>query len=118
MTNFTTNTYEIKRKIVNFSEKISDGLDKITKKFVMDMEYGLAKSQSVLLANISRALDEDIKLKNTIERLSDNMILLTNRSIHSKEDVIKVVRLHFSRWRVEVYFRTKKTRVWFWKYES
>ena len=36
------------------------------------------------------------------------MILLTNRSIHSKEDVIKVVRLYFSRWRIEVYFRTKK----------
>lgn len=32
MTNFTTNTYEMKRKIVNFSEKISDGLDKSTKK--------------------------------------------------------------------------------------
>ena len=78
MTNFTTNTYEMKRKIVNFSKKISDGLDKSTRKFIMDMEYGLAKSQSVLLSNISRALDEDIKLKNTIERLSDNLNLLSN----------------------------------------
>lgn len=78
MTNFTTNTHEMKRKIVNFSKKISDGLDKSTRKFIMDMEYGLAKSQSVLLSNISRALDEDIKLKNTIERLSDNLNLLSN----------------------------------------
>ena len=76
MTNFTTNTYEMKRKIVNFSEKISNSLDKSTKKVVMDMEYGLAKSQSVLLSEISRTLDEKIKIKNTIERLSDNLNLL------------------------------------------
>ena len=36
------------------------------------------------------------------------MILLTNRPIHSKEDVIKVVRLYFSRWRIEEYFRIKE----------
>ena len=36
------------------------------------------------------------------------LILLTNRNIHSKEDVIKVVRLYFSRWRIEEYFRAKK----------
>lgn len=42
--------------------------------------------------------------------LSDErpLILLTNLSIHSKEDVIKVVRLYFSRWRIEEYFRAKK----------
>lgn len=36
------------------------------------------------------------------------LILLTNKSIHSKEDVIKVVRLYFTRWRIEEYFRAKK----------
>ena len=36
------------------------------------------------------------------------LILLTNRNIKSKKDVIKVVRLYFYRWRVEEYFRTKK----------
>lgn len=42
--------------------------------------------------------------------LSDErpLILLTNRDIHSKEDVIKVVRLYFYRWRIEEYFRAKK----------
>ena len=35
------------------------------------------------------------------------LILLTNRKIHSKDDVIKVVRLYFSRWRIEEYFREK-----------
>lgn len=45
------NTYEMKREILNFSKKISEGLNKCTSKFVMDMEYGLAKSKSVLLSN-------------------------------------------------------------------
>ena len=37
-----------------------------------------------------------------------SLILLTNRDIHSKEDVIKVVRLYFYRWRIEEYFSAKK----------
>ena len=36
------------------------------------------------------------------------MMLVTNKEIHSKEDVIKVARLYFSRWRIEEYFRSKK----------
>jgi hypothetical protein len=36
------------------------------------------------------------------------MMLLTNKQLKSKEDVIKVVRLYMSRWRVEDYFRFKK----------
>ena len=47
MNNFTTNTYEMKRKIVNFSKKISEGSNKPTSKFVMDMQFGLAKSRVV-----------------------------------------------------------------------
>lgn len=36
------------------------------------------------------------------------MMLVTNKSIQSKEDVIKVAKLYFSRWRIEEYFRAKK----------
>ena len=36
------------------------------------------------------------------------MKLLTNIEIKDKEDVIKVVRLYFSRWRIEEHFRGKK----------
>jgi len=36
------------------------------------------------------------------------MMLVTNKSIASKEDVIRVARLYFSRWRIEEYFRAKK----------
>ena len=36
------------------------------------------------------------------------MKLLTNIKIENKEDVIKIVRLYLSRWRIEEHFRGKK----------
>ena len=36
------------------------------------------------------------------------MMLATNKVIRSKEDVVKVARLYFSRWKIEEYFRSKK----------
>lgn len=79
MNNFTTNTYEMKREIAKFSKKISEGLNQSTKKFVMDMEYGIAKNKNCLISEISRGLNEKINLKNTIERLCDNLNNLTER---------------------------------------
>ena len=73
MNNFTTNTYEMKREILNFSKKISEGLNNPTTKFLMDMQYGLSKGGSCLISNIARSLDEDIKLGYTIDRLCDNL---------------------------------------------
>lgn len=35
------------------------------------------------------------------------MMLATNKEIKSKEDVIKVARTYFSRWKIEEYFRCK-----------
>ena len=86
MNNFTTNTYEMKREIVNFSKKISLGLNKPTSKFVLDMQYGLSKGGSCLISEIARALDEDIELNYTIERLCDN---LKNLSEKEKETIWK-----------------------------
>lgn len=73
MSNCTMNSYEMKRDILNFSKKISEGVNKSTSKFIMDMQFGLAKSGSCLISEISRALDENIKLNYTIERLCDNL---------------------------------------------
>ncbi|MGI6330962.1 MAG: transposase [Zhaonellaceae bacterium] len=36
------------------------------------------------------------------------MMLATNKELKSKEDVVRVARLYFSRWRIEEYFRCKK----------
>lgn len=73
MNNFTKNPYEIKREIENFTRKVTKSCTKPTSKFVLDMQYGLAKGGSCLISNIARALDEDIKISYTIERLCDNL---------------------------------------------
>ena len=85
MNNYTIDCYETKREIINFSKKVSNGLDKKGIKFVSDMQYGLSKSKSCLISEISRSLNEEIKLKNTIERLCDNLQELNEED----EEVIK-----------------------------
>ena len=93
MNNFTTDTYEMKREIVKFSEKISKCVNKSTSKFVTDMQYGISKSGSVLLSEISRSLNEDIKLKYTIERLSNNLMTLTKEESNKiKENYIEEIK--------------------------
>ena len=84
MNYFTMNTYEMKREIFNFTQKITNNLNKSTSKFVLDMQYGLAKGGSCLISEIARALDEDIKIGYTIERLCDN---LTNLYPKEKEQI-------------------------------
>ena len=93
MLNFTTDTYEIKRKIINFSNKLTCDVGQVQAKFVQDMIYGLAKSRSVLLSNISDALMEPIKKINTIERLSNNLVNVLNPSIkkHYNHEVNKII---------------------------
>lgn len=81
MNYFTSNTYEMKREILNFSEKVSKGLTKSENKFIKDILYGIAASKSCLISEISRSLKEDIKLKNTIERLCDNLNVFSDRDV-------------------------------------
>lgn len=73
MSYFTTDLYETKRDIISFSSNLSQGLSKTDSKFVMDMQYGLAASQSVLITDIARVLREDIKLINVVDRLCNRL---------------------------------------------
>ena len=86
MNNYTMDLYEMKRDLVKFSKKISEGLNKSTKKFIMDMEYGISRSSSCLISNISRGLNENIKLKNTIDRLCDKLVDISESEINSIEN--------------------------------
>lgn len=81
MNNFTTNTYEMKRDIVNFSNKICKNSDKPETKFVTDMIYGISKSKDVLLSSIADSLKENTKKAYVIDRLSDNLALDLDTSI-------------------------------------
>lgn len=83
MNNYTMDLYEMKREICKFSKKMSQGLNKSKQKFILDMQYGLMKNKSVLLSEISRALDEDIKVQYTVERLSDNCVNFTENDFQS-----------------------------------
>ena len=96
MNNFTTNSYEMKREIINFAKKVSNNLKKSTTKFVLDMQYGISKSNSCLISEISRSLEEDIKLKNTIERICDNLVEISDNEINTiKENYIKTISKYF-----------------------
>ena len=74
MSNYTMNAYEMKRDLIVFSKKISEGLTKPEQKFIMDMMFGIASTGTTLISEISRSLKENIKLGNTIERLCDNLL--------------------------------------------
>ena len=77
MNNYTTLGSNLKRGILRFSEKISQGLSRPDFKFVSQMIYGILSSQSCHLSKISRMLDEGISLKKTIDRLSRNLSKFT-----------------------------------------
>ena len=94
MVHFTSNTYTMKREIITFANKISKALFKPAQKFTADMIYGMLASKSCLL---------------TVYGITEHpMMLATNKEIKSKDDVINVAKLYFSRWRIEEYFRSKK----------
>ncbi len=73
MINYNRLGYEIKRDLTTFSEKISKGLTIPKSKFVTQMIYGILAGNKVHLSEIARSLNETIRLKKTIWRLSRNL---------------------------------------------
>ena len=73
MVYFTTNTYQMKREILNFSNKISKPLSKPDKKFTADMTYGMLDAGSCLLTDVVDQLHEDSKKINIVDRLSRHL---------------------------------------------
>ena len=73
MLNSTSNTYQLKRDILTFSNKISRKLSKPEKKFTADMVYGMLASESCLLTDIVDQLHEDTKKVNSVERLTRHL---------------------------------------------
>ena len=71
-----TNSFTISRfkaQCNKFSGIISKGLSKTMARMVKEIIYGIQASKDVKLSNISRALQEDIALIKTEERLSRNL---------------------------------------------
>ena len=73
MLNSTSITYQMKREILTFSNKISKCLHKPEKKFAADMTYGMIASGSCLLTDIVDQLHENSKKVNSVERLTRHL---------------------------------------------
>lgn len=74
MTNSTSNTYIMKREILNFTNKITKTLSKPLQKFTADMTYGMLASNSCLLTDIVDKLHETSRKINVVDRLSKNLL--------------------------------------------
>jgi hypothetical protein len=61
---------KLREQMVRFSGELSRGLPKVVGRFIAEMLYGVQARQSVRLTEVSRALDEPIAIKKTVERLS------------------------------------------------
>ncbi len=73
MINSTTNTYTLKREIINFTNKISKDLFKPDRKFTADITYGMLSSGSCLMTDVADQLHEKTKKVNTVERLTRHL---------------------------------------------
>ena len=73
MLNSTSNTYTLKREILNFTNKISKKLSKPDRKFTADITYGMLASGSCLLTDIVDQLHETSKKVNSVERLTRHL---------------------------------------------
>jgi len=61
---------KLRAQIIEFSGELSRGLPKVVSRLVREMIYGIQARQSVRLTEVSRALDEPIRIKKTVSRLS------------------------------------------------
>ncbi len=65
--------FNLRKRIGRFSGNVSKSLCLPAQHFVGDMVYGIQASQSVMLSEVGRALEEDIAMIKTEERLSRNL---------------------------------------------
>ena len=71
--NYNKFANQMKELLVDFGIKMSNNLSKPMRKFVVEMIFGIVASKSILLSDIARALNEDISIKETDNRLSENL---------------------------------------------
>ena len=95
-------SHKLRAQITQFSGKLSQGLNKPLRRFADEMIYGLTASQSLMLSEISRSLNESIPLLKTENRLCRNLgkkelcfhlqrALASSQSSHIKEETLLVL---------------------------
>ena len=71
--NTSTIATRLRAQIAGFSGEVSAGLGEVASRFVHEMIYGIQASESVVLTEIGRVLEERIALRKTQWRLSRNL---------------------------------------------
>src|SRR5271156_3708876 len=89
MTTLPQLAHKVRAQITQFSGKLSKGLKKPTAGFVEEMVYGLSSSGSVLISEISRSLNEDIRLIKTENLLCPNLVKENTLLIIDLSDISK-----------------------------
>ncbi len=92
MFNSTSNTYQMKRGILTFSNKISRNLKKPERKFIADMNYGMLFSGSFLLTDIAHQLHEPSRKINIVDRFSKYL------SKGTPKDALRSYLLQVKKW--------------------
>ena len=90
MVNYSILSSNLKRDLLRFSEGISTGLSRPQFKFIFQMIYGMLCSQSCHVSKIARALNENILLKKTIERLCRQLAAFTGYALLHNNYIKKI----------------------------
>lgn len=88
MSNFNKLIDRYDRFFFYYLEKIIMQFDKPTRKFYIDIIYGILKSQSIVLSDIVHSLNEKITPKKSIERLS--RFLNRNFDLEFRDNLLKL----------------------------
>lgn len=91
----STTIHRFKAQVNKFSGIFSENLPKTKKRFFKEMLYGIQASKDVKLSNISRALQEDIALIKTENRLSRNLDA-TDYSDHINAELLRLADRHIT----------------------
>ena len=81
MNYFTLNPNEFKREIKNFCTNLTQDVSKKGKRLFFEITYGMAREKSCYLSDIARAIGNNVKLANTIDRLSTNLSEFDKRAM-------------------------------------
>ena len=90
MSNYSRKAGVAKGGILRFCKRICKGLKRPAEKLVTNMLYGVATANSCRLTEIARALDEDITIKKTVDRLSRGLQQFENHAV-LQENYLKQV---------------------------
>ena len=64
---------KIKSQITRFAGRLTEGMDKVTRRWVSEMLYGIQASKDVKVSEVARSLNEPIALIKTENRLCRNL---------------------------------------------